>query len=175
MILGHERAILVKIKESIAKNLIIKFTPKIRSDNYINWSCETNFEEEFKFCNKALLSQKLFEQKIVYKKRKQTQKADEESRALTDMLGLDSTYEEIKARHILVKTKEEAEIIITDLANGADFTEIAKRKSIGESSSKGGSLGWFRAEHQVYNFAKAVDSMIKGSHAPISGTRVIAG
>jgi len=48
------------------------------------------------------------------------------------------------ARHILVKTKEEAEAIKKQLANGKDFAQLAKKYSLCKSSAKkGGELGEF--------------------------------
>ena len=48
------------------------------------------------------------------------------------------------ARHILVKTKEEAETIKKQLANGKDFGQLAKKYSLCKSSAKkGGELGEF--------------------------------
>ncbi|MDC9725790.1 MAG: peptidylprolyl isomerase [Gammaproteobacteria bacterium] len=48
------------------------------------------------------------------------------------------------ARHILVKTKEEAELIKKQLANGKDFAQLAKKHSLCKSSAKkGGELGEF--------------------------------
>ena len=48
------------------------------------------------------------------------------------------------ARHILVKTKEEAEAIKKQLANGKDFGLLAKKHSLDKSSAKkGGELGEF--------------------------------
>jgi len=48
------------------------------------------------------------------------------------------------ARHILVKTKEEAEVIKKQLANGKDFAQLAKKHSLCKSSAKkGGELGEF--------------------------------
>lgn len=49
------------------------------------------------------------------------------------------------ARHILVKTKDEAEKIKKKLADGEDFAKLAKKHSLCKSSAKkGGELGEFR-------------------------------
>jgi len=47
------------------------------------------------------------------------------------------------ARHILVKTKEEAEKLKKQLAEGADFSKLAKKHSLCSSAKKGGDLGEF--------------------------------
>jgi len=76
---------------------------------------------------------------------------------------------EYKARHILLKTEQEAQDVIDRLAKGADFAELAKKRSIGPSASKGGDLGWLSASDMVPPFAKAVAGMQKGG---ISATPV---
>lgn len=48
--------------------------------------------------------------------------------------------EEIQARHILVKTEAEANKILDELKKGADFAELAKKKSIDPAAQKGGKL-----------------------------------
>jgi peptidyl-prolyl cis-trans isomerase C len=76
---------------------------------------------------------------------------------------------EFNARHILVKTEDEAKAIIVELDGGADFEKLAKDKSTGPSGSNGGSLGWFKAQTMVPAFANAVKEMEKGkfSSAPV--------
>jgi len=70
---------------------------------------------------------------------------------------------EFNARHILVKTEDEAKAIIKEAnADGADFAELAKAKSTGPSGSNGGSLGWFKAQTMVPAFSNAVKVMEKG-------------
>ena len=66
---------------------------------------------------------------------------------------------EYKARHILVKSEEEAKSIISELSNGADFAELAKTKSTGPSGPQGGDLGWFAAGQMVAPFSEAVIAM----------------
>jgi len=47
------------------------------------------------------------------------------------------------ARHILVKSKEEADKLKKLLAKGADFAQLAKKHSTCSSAKKGGDLGEF--------------------------------
>ena len=61
--------------------------------------------------------------------------------------------EEVHARHILVKTEEEANAIIKQLADGGDFEAIAKEKSEDPGSKPtGGDLGFFTKGQMVPEF-----------------------
>lgn len=73
--------------------------------------------------------------------------------------------EEYKARHILVKTKAEAEKIINDLNHGADFATLAKKYSKDPGSAKqGGELGWFKPQQMVPAFSKALEKLKPGEY-----------
>jgi parvulin-like peptidyl-prolyl isomerase len=77
--------------------------------------------------------------------------------------------QQVKARHILVKTENEAYEIIRKLSRyrGKNlknlFVEYAKAKSIGPSGKNGGDLGYFAQGTMVPAFNKAVFSMKVGS------------
>lgn len=71
--------------------------------------------------------------------------------------------EEYSASHILVETEEEAQAIVEELADGADFAETAIEKSTGPSGPSGGSLGWFGAGMMVPDFEAAVVDMEVGA------------
>ncbi|MEP1090265.1 MAG: peptidylprolyl isomerase [Rhizobiaceae bacterium] len=77
--------------------------------------------------------------------------------------------QQVKARHILVKTAAEAEAIIKELEGGADFAELAKQKSTGPSGPKGGDLGTFGKGQMVPAFEAAAFALEKGgfSKAPV--------
>ena len=74
---------------------------------------------------------------------------------------------ELKASHILLKTKEEAQKIINTLKNSKDikskFTTLAKEKSTGPSGKSGGELGWFTKDKMVASFSKAADALKVGA------------
>lgn len=76
---------------------------------------------------------------------------------------------EVHARHILVKTEDEANAIIKDLQGGADFIVTAKEKSTGPSGPNGGDLGFFGKGQMVPKFERAAFAMQKGeiSNAPV--------
>ena len=60
-----------------------------------------------------------------------------------EQIGALPVRQQVKARHILVKTEDEAKEIIKELDGGADFAELAKEKSTGPSGAQGGDLGYF--------------------------------
>ena len=72
--------------------------------------------------------------------------------------------EEIHARHILVKTKAEAEAIIKQLDKGADFAKLAKDKSTDGAAPQGGDLGWFSQGQMVPEFDKAAFALKPGQY-----------
>jgi len=76
---------------------------------------------------------------------------------------------EFKARHILVKTEDEAKAVIVELDKGADFAELAKTKSTGPSKTQGGDLGWFASKQMVPPFSAAVAALENGQYtsAPV--------
>lgn len=88
--------------------------------------------------------------------------SDEDIKKAYDERVTKLASKEFNARHILVKTEDEAKAIIKELTDGADFAKLAKEKSTGPSGSNGGSLGWFKAQTMVPAFANAVKAMKKG-------------
>ncbi len=68
-----------------------------------------------------------------------------------------------KARHILVDAEDEAQEIVEELQQGANFEELAQTRSTGPSGPSGGDLGWFTADSMVAPFADAITSMEVGA------------
>jgi peptidyl-prolyl cis-trans isomerase C len=69
------------------------------------------------------------------------------------------------ARHILLKTEEEAREVIGLLDGGAEFAELAKERSTGPSGPNGGDLGYFTAEQMVPEFSQAAAALEPGQHS----------
>lgn len=70
---------------------------------------------------------------------------------------------EYRARHILVGSEEEARSLITQLARGANFAQLARRASTDQGSREnGGDLDWFTPDRMVAPFAEAVATLEKG-------------
>ncbi|MEZ5648479.1 MAG: peptidylprolyl isomerase [Alphaproteobacteria bacterium] len=72
--------------------------------------------------------------------------------------------DEVHARHILVKTEDEAKAIIAELAKGKDFSTLAQEKSIDPGAKgNGGDLGFFTKDKMVKPFADAAFAMAPGT------------
>lgn len=75
--------------------------------------------------------------------------------------------EEVRARHILVSSKKEADDVVAQLKAGVDFALLANTKSL-DKENQGGSLGYFTKNMMIPEFGDAVFSMKKGQlSAPI--------
>lgn len=68
----------------------------------------------------------------------------------------------MRARHILVKTEQEAKDLVKQLKAGADFTELAKKSSDGPSAQTGGDLGYFSRGQMVKQFEDAAFTLKPG-------------
>jgi peptidyl-prolyl cis-trans isomerase C len=67
--------------------------------------------------------------------------------------------DEVRARHILVESGEEAEEIVALLAGGADFARLARERSLDRSTAPlGGEIGWFSRAMMERRFARAAFS-----------------
>lgn len=70
---------------------------------------------------------------------------------------------EVRARHILVETEDEAKAVIAELKKGADFAELAKSKSKDPGSADGGDLGYFTRDQMVPEFSEVAFKLDKGA------------
>lgn len=85
---------------------------------------------------------------------------------ILDFYKANSKYQQkevIRARHILVKTGEEAKEILNKIKAGEDFSKLAKEHSIDENAREtGGDLGWFDRGKTVKPFEEAAFSLKEG-------------
>jgi peptidyl-prolyl cis-trans isomerase C len=70
--------------------------------------------------------------------------------------------ERVRARHILVKTEQEATEILDRLKKGEKFEDLAKKYSQDGSKDYGGDLGYFSEREMVPAFSKAAFSLKPG-------------
>lgn len=73
-----------------------------------------------------------------------------------------SGEQEVHARHILVETEDEAKAIAEELKKGADFAELAKKKSKDPGASDGGDLGFFTKDQMVPEFSNVAFALEPG-------------
>ena len=70
--------------------------------------------------------------------------------------------QEVHARHILVETEDEAKAVEDELKKGADFAELAKKKSKDPGASDGGDLGFFTKDQMVPEFSAVAFALEPG-------------
>src|SRR6202790_2012239 len=73
--------------------------------------------------------------------------------------------QEVHARHILVESEDEAKAIAADLKKGADFAELAKKKSKDPGASDGGDLGFFTKDQMVPEFSTVAFALEPGKNS----------
>ena len=92
------------------------------------------------------------------------------------------TPTEVRARHILISpdstsladhqaAKAEADSILVEFREGADFVELATNRSQGPSAAKGGDLGYFGPGAMVPPFEKAAFAMQPGEVSEVVQTQ----
>jgi len=122
------------------------------------------FKTRMSFLRDRALHNAYFESEVINKV------TDEEVRARFEKeIAGTPQQNETRARHILVKTEEEAQEIIKQLDGGASFEELAKSKSGDGSAAQGGDLGYFGAGQMVPEFEKAAMELAVGAYtkAPV--------
>src|ERR1700681_3533988 len=95
-----------------------------------------------------------------------------EGKAATTDEGMKKVYEEaakqisgeqeVHARHILVESEDDAKAIEEELKKGADFAELAKKKSKDPGASDGGDLGFFTKDQMVPEFSNVAFALEPG-------------
>jgi peptidyl-prolyl cis-trans isomerase C len=117
------------------------------------------FKTRMSFLRDRALHNAYFESEVINKV------TDEEVRARFDKeIAATPVQNEIRARHILVKTAEEAQELIKQLDGGASFEELAKAKSGDGSAAQGGDLGYFGPGQMVPEFETAAMGLDVGAY-----------
>lgn len=123
----------------------------------------SEYAEKMASARSALLASMLFEQ---YKKDHPISDAAakaEYDRILASIPAEQSNTLEYNARHILVKTADEARAVQAELTSGKAFDALARQRSQDKGSAQqGGELGWAPADTYVPQFAAALKKLKKG-------------
>lgn len=81
------------------------------------------------------------------------------------------TTETLEASYIVVRTREDAEMIMSLLKRGESFSDLAKKFSIGPGAESGGSIGEITRGQMIPEFEDAVFALSKpGEISPIIET-----
>jgi peptidyl-prolyl cis-trans isomerase C len=121
---------------------------------------DPDFQRRMAFLQQRALHGEMVEKDVVDKV------TDAEVRARYDQeIANTPPTNEVHARHILVKTKEEADAIIKQLDGGAKFEDLANQHTTDPSGkTTGGDLGYFAAGQMVPEFEKAAFALEPGSY-----------
>ncbi|MFC3207354.1 peptidylprolyl isomerase [Aquamicrobium soli] len=121
---------------------------------------DAEFQRRVAFLQQRALHGEMVEKEVVGKI------TDDELRARYDKeIAAQPPVNEVHARHILVKTKEEAEKIIKELDGGADFQKLANEHTNDPSGkTNGGDLGYFGPGQMVPEFDKAAQALAIGAY-----------
>jgi peptidyl-prolyl cis-trans isomerase C len=121
---------------------------------------DAEFQRRAAFLQERALHGEMIEKEVVEKV------TDADVRARYDKeIAAQPPVNEVHARHILVKTKEEAEAIIKQLDGGADFQKLANEHTTDPSGkTSGGDLGYFGPGQMVPEFEKAAMALEPGAY-----------
>ncbi len=121
---------------------------------------DADFQRRVAFLDQRALHGELVEKEVAGKI------TDDEIRARYDKeIAAQKPVNEVHARHILVKTKEEADAIIKKLEGGDDFQKLANENTTDPSGkTSGGDLGFFGPGQMVPEFEKAALALEIGAY-----------
>lgn len=117
------------------------------------------FQHRLKLFEDRLIQQAYLEEII-----KNAQSEDKLKAAYQKYVQQKAPREEVRARHILVKTEAEATSIIDQLNKGGDFAALAKKYSTDPGAAAGGDLGYFTRDDMVPAFAAAAFALQPGQY-----------
>jgi len=117
-----------------------------------------DFEQRARYWRRRALRDVYFESKI------KSAVTDAEARTFYDgQVAQMKPEEEIKTRHILVESEDEAKQLREKIAHGANFAQLAKEHSKDPGSKDdGGELGYFGRGQMVPQFEEAAFKLQKG-------------
>ncbi|MDI4645375.1 peptidylprolyl isomerase [Cohnella hashimotonis] len=154
------------LTEAAAQEAVNQEVVKIKAQ--YNFATDADFENALSSSNTTLEAYKknqilpqvelraIFEKKVAPK--------EEDLKAYYDKNKANfDTAEQVRASHILLATKAEAEAVLKDLKGGADFATVAKEKSTDTGSqASGGDLGFFGKGAMNEQFETAAFKLKKG-------------
>ncbi|SEL00174.1 peptidyl-prolyl cis-trans isomerase C [Roseateles sp. YR242] len=117
-----------------------------------------DYKAQLELARQSLLIRELFAD---YAKKNPV--TDAEAKAEYDKFKAQASGTEYHARHILVKTEDEAKALIKQLNGGAKFDDLAGKNSTDTgSAANGGDLGWSAPDAYVPEFSQALAKLKAG-------------
>jgi peptidyl-prolyl cis-trans isomerase C len=111
----------------------------------------------------ALMRNKLLMGALLQQHSKAAATEEEMRKVYDDAVKQMGSEEEVRARHILVETEDEAKAVVDALKGGADFAALAKEKSKDPGSAQnGGELDFMGKNELVPEFAEVAFKMYPG-------------
>ena len=158
------------VKEATARGK--SDTPSLREElkeSLINWEVlnQESIRRQINKDTKVLETIELYRQRVMINAlfedmANKNPISDKDIQAEYDKHKEQSTGSEYNAKHILVKTENEAKKIIASLKKGGKFQDLAKQSLDPGSKAKGGELGWSAPDAYVPPFAAALSKLEKG-------------
>lgn len=117
----------------------------------------------------AMAQQQIIRNIFLQKESEKAVTEDKVKAAYDDFIKKQGDVEEVKARHILVDSEDKAKEVLSKLASGTKFEDLAKEYSSDGTKENGGDLGWFAKQEMVPAFADAAFALKPGemSKAPV--------
>lgn len=149
-----------ELRNSIRENLI---TSLILSQEAQKQGLEKDSDvmSSLEMSRQAILARALIQKQI-----KANPISDEKLKAKYEEMKPQIVSKEVMARHILVKTEDEAKKILAALKKGKKFEDLAKQSMDPGSKDKGGELGWANPSNYVPEFSEALAKLEKGQITP---------
>lgn len=166
--LAHSGEIGVEVKKGFLDNLITRellYQEALRTG--IDKEKETaDFIEEMK---RRVVVDRFFKKEV---DEKVSVSAEEVKKFFTENPDEAKSSDEVRASHILLKTREEAEMVRKKIKAGSKFEDLAKQYSIDPGSKgRGGDLGYFQKGMMVPEFDTAAFKLKTGEVSDIVETR----
>ncbi|MGP9820156.1 peptidylprolyl isomerase [Salinarimonas sp. NSM] len=140
-------------------NYLVNLELAARAAEEAGIGASETFERRLAYQRDKLLLESLLEDTI------DAAVTEEAARAVYDeMVAEVEPEQEVRARHILVETQEEAQAVVDRVAAGDSFEEIATDLSTDRgSATRGGDLGFFTRGQMVAPFAEAAFALEPGA------------
>ena len=152
---------LASIPEDKRKAVLLRYL--IDTQLLANAAKDTKLDQEPIFKMRAKYYQRRALRDTYFERNVRNAVTDAEAKKVYDEhFGKAKPQEEVRARHILVDSEDDAKEIVEQLARGDEFADLAKEKSKGPSKTRGGDLGYFTKGRMVKEFETAAFALEKG-------------